>query len=124
MATSAETAVALAVGVAEATRQQAKSAAFSAYNFNPAGLSTYNSAVITADVNFLNSVTSAATANGISPNAARAGPECCVGECGALTNGHYQRRKYRLQQYLGDDCGLQFEGRHLFVGHFGVVWNG
>jgi hypothetical protein len=66
MATSAETAFVLAVGVAEATRQQAKSAAFSAYNFNPAGLSTYNSALITADVNFLNSVTSAATANGIS----------------------------------------------------------
>lgn len=59
-----------AVLAAEATRQAAKAAAFSAYNFSQAGLATYKTALIAAEVAYLTSITTAATTNGISPSAA------------------------------------------------------
>jgi len=74
MATAAGTVFALAVGAAEAARQLAKSNAFAAYRFNPAGLSTYNSALVSADLAFLTAVNTAASANGIEPTAALTGP--------------------------------------------------
>ena len=62
------------VGAAEAAPQLAESNALAAYQFNPAGLQTYNSALVSADVAFLTAVNTAASANGISPTAALSGP--------------------------------------------------
>jgi hypothetical protein len=74
MSTSAEQTFHASVAAAEAVRQNAKSAAVSAYANNPANLATYRSALITADVNFINSVTSAANTAGLSVMPSLNGP--------------------------------------------------
>ena len=70
MATAAELGFYDAIIAAENARQNAKSAAFTVYNFNPAGLATYRAALIAADVAYITAVLTAATAAGISPGAA------------------------------------------------------
>jgi hypothetical protein len=74
MSTSAERTYHAAVAGAENTRQNAKSAAVTAYANNPANLGTFQAALIAADVAFINSVTSAASTAGIAVSPSLNGP--------------------------------------------------
>jgi hypothetical protein len=73
MATQKENAFAVAVNAAQSTKQGAYAAAFATYAPNgfgvPANFAAYITALVAADVAFYTSVTTAATANGISPTA-------------------------------------------------------
>jgi hypothetical protein len=73
-ATTSESAFYDALEAAEAARQNAKSSAQMAYGFMKGNFAAYQAALIAADVAFINAVTTAATANGISPSAALGGP--------------------------------------------------
>jgi hypothetical protein len=68
VATAAEATFWLAVNAAAGARQVAQAAAFAAYGFVPANLATYKTALVTADVNFMAAVNTAATTAGITPN--------------------------------------------------------
>jgi hypothetical protein len=74
MATAAEYTFALACQTAENARQAARAAAFAAYNYNPAGLATYRTALVAADVAYITSVNSAASTAGLTINTGYSGP--------------------------------------------------
>jgi hypothetical protein len=75
---AAELAFCQAVANADCVRQSAKGSAAATYGFVKANYAAYVTALVAADVAYCNSVISAATANGVSPDVAIAdGPIAC-----------------------------------------------
>jgi hypothetical protein len=87
MATSSEQAFVNAINAAELARQNAKSSAFTTYGFVKANYPAYVTALIAADVAYINAITTAATANGISPSAAGLSGPVPHGSWAKLNNG-------------------------------------
>jgi hypothetical protein len=63
-----------AVNTAEAVRQQSKASAFVTYGFVQSKYAAYVTALVAADVAFMSSVITAATAGGLDPQLGTAGP--------------------------------------------------